>query len=443
MNTAVKIKSCTRAAASGKVAYNEERTKNKGNDILLLEKNEMPPLQTLSLDEKKEIQAIQKKISQSEKRLAKAIEDGKEKSIKTNQKNLDAAKKELENFGDRQDKREKYFTEFTIALTNSQGESYANDWSQKALEHIKQEYPMLDVVSAVEHRDQHSPHMHILLHSKEKPITQVLAERTGQKDTSRESMKEAYSKIAHNFHSFANENIAHNELKTLQKGLKYVSLGQYKQKGNFEAQIALESKKEQNLDYLLQEKEKLEAKAQQISRYQENKWRDMIKFSVVTKERNRLLGLSTEKYSFITIKDIEQTQRENKVFLESMRKNFNLETKDEAKEMNKYFDVLLKEQKRTKDREYSHWDKEQVIEITPKLLDKFLEDINKNIAKVYKKLADVKQEVEKKLTGIREKISKHPETIEQNKLREKEREKYFERVREQKQNNDKNRGFER
>jgi hypothetical protein len=148
--------------------------------------------------------------------------------------------------------REKKFTEFTIALTNSDQQSYEKDWSKQSLEYVKKRFPDLQIISAVEHRDQHSPHMHILLYSKDEPITQVLARSTGQKDTSsRESMKEAYSTIAHDFHSFANKNIAVKELETLQKGRNYVSLGQYKAKGNYEAQNSLHHLRAQyrNFDY--------------------------------------------------------------------------------------------------------------------------------------------------------------------------------------------------
>jgi len=152
LNTAVKIKSCSRASASAKIAYNEKRTKNQKKEILVLEKNDMPPLQTLSPEDKKAIQALQKKISQSEKRLEKSILENKEKSILTNTKNLNEAKEQLAKFENRQDKRKKYFTEFTIALTNSQNESYENDWSKKALEYIKQEFKELEVISAVEHK---------------------------------------------------------------------------------------------------------------------------------------------------------------------------------------------------------------------------------------------------------------------------------------------------
>lgn len=235
MNTAVKIKSCSRASASGKNEYNLERQKNQEKDILVLEKNEMPPLETLSLEDKKEIKSLQTKISTYSKRLEKAIEENKPKSILTNQKNIEEAQKKLESFGKRPDKREKKFTEFTIALTNSEGKNYAQDWSAQSLEYVKKTFPDLQIISAVEHKDQHSPHMHVLVYSKDEPITQVLARSTGQKDTSRESMKEAYSTIAHNFHSFANKNIATKELETLQKGRNYVSLGQFKAKGNYEA----------------------------------------------------------------------------------------------------------------------------------------------------------------------------------------------------------------
>lgn len=251
MNTAVKIKSCSRASASGKNSYNLERQKNQEKDILVLEENEMPPLETLSLEEKKEIKSLQTKISTYSKRLEKAIEENKPKSIATNQKNIEEAQKKLEKFEKRPDQREKKFTEFTIALTNSDQQSYEKDWSKQSLEYVKKRFPDLQIISAVEHRDQHSPHMHILLYSKDEPITQVLARSTGQKDTSRESMKEAYSTIAHDFHSFANKNIAVKELETLQKGRNYVSLGQYKAKGNYEAQNSLHHLRAQsrNFDY--------------------------------------------------------------------------------------------------------------------------------------------------------------------------------------------------
>lgn len=251
MNTAVKIKSCSRASAGSTNGYILERQKNQEKDILVLEKNEMPPLETLSLEEKKEIKSLQTKISTYTKRLDKAIEENKPKSIATNQKNIEEAQKKLEKFEKRPDQREKKFTEFTIALTNSDQESYKKEWSKESLEYVKKRFPDLQIISAVEHRDQHSPHMHILLYSKDEPITQVLARSTGQKDTSRESMKEAYSTIAHDFHSFANKNIATKELDTLQKGRNYVSLGQFKEKGNYEAQNSLQHLRAQsrNLDY--------------------------------------------------------------------------------------------------------------------------------------------------------------------------------------------------
>lgn len=243
MNTIVKIKSCTRASASGKNLYNLTRQKNKKRDILVLENNEMPVAKNLSKDEKKEIHAFQKIISKCEKRLAEAIEKNKPKSIATNEKNIKEAQEKLGRYQGRGDEREKHFVELTIALTNSYPEDVAGEWASKSLEFIKKKFPKLKVISAVEHRDQHSPHMHILLHSENEPITNVLAETMGQKDTSRESMKQAYGLIAHDFHSFADEEIAHNELESLNKGRKYVSLGQFKQKGNFEAKEALRAQK--------------------------------------------------------------------------------------------------------------------------------------------------------------------------------------------------------
>ncbi|MBD3799537.1 MAG: hypothetical protein IE909_10725 [Campylobacterales bacterium] len=410
MNTAVKIKSCSRASASAKVAYNEERTKNKNKDIVVLEKNDMPPSETLSVADKKKIQALQKKISQSEKRLQKAIFENKEKSIKTNQKNLEEAKKELDKYQNRQDKREKYFTEFTIALTNSHDENYDPDWAKKTLEYIKKEFKELDVISAVEHKDQHSPHMHILMHSKEKPVTQVIAAQTGQKDTSREIMKEAYSAIQHNFHKFANENIAHNELKTLQKGRKYVSLGQYKQKGNFEAKNALRDKK-QDLNYLFEKRSKLNNLEHFINR--KLSYRNTVKFDVIDRTKTVLFGLATESFSFVTIEDIEIEKRKQQENLKDFEK-FGIDTTKEAKEINKHFDYLLT-LKRSKEKKYEYDEvvqKEEVIKINKERLNEFLKSLNSNIHKLYEKLIDVQEKIKKELNSVKEKISIHPKTIE-------------------------------
>jgi len=240
MNTAVKIKSVGSVSAILKNAYNLTRQKNQKKDILVLEENSFPQRKmTLSPEQKKQVHALQKTISKCEKRLAEARVKKKEKSIETNKKNIEEAKKKLAKFEGKEDKREKYFTEFTIALTNSYVEDISIDWSLNTLNYIKQKYPELSVVSAVEHRDQSSPHMHILLHSPDKPVTQYLAEINGFENTSRESMKLAYSKIAHDYHDWAQDGVVEDgvRLDPLQKGRKYVSLGQFKKRGNFEVKL--------------------------------------------------------------------------------------------------------------------------------------------------------------------------------------------------------------
>lgn len=440
MNTAVKIKSCTRASASAKVAYNEERQKNKKRDIVVLEKNEMPQQQTLTLtsEQQKEYRKAQKDLSCYQKRLEKAILENKEKSIATNQKNIEKAKAILAKYENRQDKREKYFVEFTIALTNSKNEQYDKNWSKKTLDYIKQEFKELDVISAVEHRDQHSPHMHIVLHSKEKTVTQVLAQYANQKDTSRESMKEAYSTIAHKFHSFANENIAHNRLETLKKSRKYVSLGQYKQKGNFEAKNALES----NLNYLLEKKEKLESKSREINIEIENEYRHKVNFEVIDKSKSFWF----KEYSFVTVDEIERKDKNTKEFLKSVEK-FDIDIKDETKEIEKHFEHLLTA-KRSKDRVYEHWDKEAVVIVDKENFKKFLESLNSNIKKIHEKIKELYEKTQQELQQIREKIYQHPETRKQRELEQKreiEIKKLMQEKRERQklQDREKNRGFER
>lgn len=438
MNTAVKIKSCTRASAAGKNEYNLERQKNKDKDILILEKNEMPEQKnTLSKIQKKEIKSLQSKLSTYKKRLEKALKENKEKSIKTNQKNINEIEKKLSKI-EKSDQREKYFTEFTIALTNSEKDNYSDTWSKSSLEFIKQEFPMLDVVSAVEHRDQHSPHMHILLHSKEKPITQVIADYAKQKDTSREAMKEAYSKIAHNFHSFANENIAHNELKTLQKGRKYVSLGQYKQKGNFEAKIAL-NRKNNSLTSLNSEKAKLEKTLIEANLYLEQQ--EIGEYALEVHTSKGLLG---EKH-FVTYADIDRKQESLQGYADNAGEILDTDTSDVKQSMNEWFKHLEDNSKKGKDRQQPHFKKEPVLKIKldyfkewRKEFNEYLKALDKNIKKAIEKIKKDKSEIERK-------ISEHPKTIEKNKQRELERKEFLEKSKRDRElkNRSKDRGFSR
>lgn len=248
MNTMVKIRSCNRRSATGKNRYNLTRLKDGEADIFVIEENDFPPAKkTLSSEQKKQIHALQKTISKCEKRLTKAIEENKKKSIETNKKNIAVAKKKLAKFEGRGDGREKHFVEFTVALTNSYFEDISEDWAEKTVGYFKLKYPEISIISAVWHRDQNSPHMHILAHSEDVPITQYLAQSNGFTDTSRESMKMAYSKIAHDYHDWAQEGVVEEgvRLDPLVKGRRYVSLGQFKVRGNFEVKLKEREKEDE------------------------------------------------------------------------------------------------------------------------------------------------------------------------------------------------------
>ena len=409
INTAVKIKSSTRASASAKNEYNLDRQKNQEKDIFVLEKNEMPAEKiSLSKEQKKEIKSLQSKLSTYKKRLQKAIEDGKEKSIKTNQKNIDKITKRLSEI-EKPDKRQKHFTEFTISLTNSKKGDYAEDWSQRALDFIKQEFPTLDVVSAVEHRDQHSPHMHILMHSPDKPITQVLAQYAGQKDTKRESMKEAYGYIARQFHSFANEKIAYKELKPLQKGRKYVSLGQYKAKGNFEAKKRLQ---EQNnsLPALKAEKQQLDKRLVDANIYL--KPQEIGDYSLEVHTSKGLLG---EKH-FITQSDIDRKKDSLLEYADKAGEILDTDASSVKQTVGEWFKALEDNSKKTKDRQQPHFKKEPVLKIKldyfknwKKEFNEYLKALDKNVRKMIDKLKE-------KQIETKDKVYNHPDSIKQRKL---------------------------
>jgi len=408
LNTAVKIKSCTRASAAGKNEYNLERTKNRDKDILVLENNGMPKEKnTLSAKKKKEIKSLQTKLSTYKKRLKKAIEDGKEKSIKTNQKNIDKITKQLSKIK-KSDKREKHFTEFTIALTNSQNEDYEKNWSKKALEYIKQEFPTLQVISAVEHRDQHSPHMHILLYSSDKPITQILSEQTGQNGTSREAMKRAYSTIAHKFHSFADENIAHKRLKTLQKGRKYVSLGQYKQKGNFEAKNAL-NRKNNSLPALIRQQTEIEDTLREAKIYL--KPQEISEYSLKVHTSKGLLG---SRY-FLTYSDIDRKKEILQDYADNAGRILDTDASSVKKSIDNFFKNLENNSKKGKDRQQPHFPKEPVLKIKLDIFKQWRNDFNEYLKALDKNIQKMIENIKAKKSSIQEKINNHPETIKKNK----------------------------
>jgi len=401
LNTAVKIKSCTRASAAGKNEYNLERTKKLKKDILVLEKNEMPKEKTTNTKEqKKEIKSLQSKLSTYKKRLSKAIKDGKEKSIKTNQKNIDKLTKELSKI-EKSDNREKYFSEFTIALTNSKKGDYAEDWSKKALEHIKAEFPTLKVISAVEHRDQHSPHMHILLYSPDKPITQVISQKRGVgysafTDTSRKAMGDAYSNIQHNFHSYAKKNIARNGLNKLQKGRKYVSLGQYKQKGNFELKRAIKAQKEA-LPVLNRELTKIKTTldmrytaptAEQLNVYTTKKW--------------------YKETHYIPKREIESKKRNTTEYADKLEYTLGVGVDVVREGSNALWKKLEENTKKNKKDDNLKVDLEFIKEWRKEFND-FFKGIDAQVQKV---LASLKERKE----VLKQKISNHPDTLKQIEL---------------------------
>ena len=421
INTAVKIKSSTRASASAKNEYNLDRQKNQEKDIFVLEKNEMPAEKiSLSKEQKKEIKSLQSKLSTYKKRLQKAIEDGKEKSIKTNQKNIDKITKRLSEI-EKPDKRQKHFTEFTISLTNSKKGDYAEDWSQRALDFIKQEFPTLDVVSAVEHRDQHSPHMHILMHSPDKPITQVLAQYAGQKDTKRESMKDAYGYIARQFHSFANEKIAYKELQPLQKGRKYVSLGQYKAKGNFEAKKRLQ---EQNnsLPALQREDQQIEERLIDANIYL--KPQEIEEYSIEVFSNKGLFG----KKHFVTVADIERKRESLHQYADKASEILDADATGVKKSIDGFFKYLEENSKRSKDRQQPHFPKEPVLRINLETFKHWREEFNKYLKGVDAKVKELVEKFKGDQRKIKEKIDKHPETIKQRKEQEAKRQKSIEKI---------------
>jgi len=251
MNTAIRIRNCNKLSAQGKHNYNVSRIKNEQskNKIKILEDNGFPDTKALTKEQREYKRKLQRKLSSYKRRLKTAIKNGKDDTIATAKRNIEKIEKELKELEQGEGAKVKYYSEFIISLTNAHEyrKMLENDnWSSKVLEYLKNKYPDLNIISAVEHRDQYSPHMHVLLHSPGKPIRQYLSEVNGEKDLSKEAMQKAYSKMAHDLHDFVQEKVVPElKLSSLKKGRKYVSLGEFKERGNYEA-IEKKKRKEEH-----------------------------------------------------------------------------------------------------------------------------------------------------------------------------------------------------
>lgn len=137
-------------------------------DITVLIASQVPEPQELNSDHKKIVKNLQTKLSKYRERLSIAEIENKPKSIKTNSKNIEKIEAELAEVAGKNDDRKKHFVEFTVALTNSKNEIFDKEWGLKTVAFFKRKFPEMTCISAVEHHDQASPHLHLMFHSPKK-----------------------------------------------------------------------------------------------------------------------------------------------------------------------------------------------------------------------------------------------------------------------------------
>jgi len=225
VNTNVKIKTLSNSQVLAKQQYIFSRLKSGKKDISIIVDNHINTQFELSAEQKKERIQLQKNLHIYAKRLEKAIQENKEKSILTNQKKVDETKKALAKTDSRANKTsKKKFIEITLSLTNA--ENWKTRLDKKYFEKITQDFVTstfsdLNISSIAAHYDQSSPHLHILIDVGENETWSNFC-RTKYKVA---NTREAYSKINNSYHDYIKNYL---NLDEMQKGIQYCSLKKLK-----------------------------------------------------------------------------------------------------------------------------------------------------------------------------------------------------------------------
>ena len=241
MNTNVRILTHQSGGKVGaKNAYIKGR--QKGDDpskIDVLIDNGFLDEKRLSDDAKKERKSLQKKLSVYRKRLEKAIEEQKPKVIASNQKKIEEIQRKLDQPFVKSNKKE--ILDMTFILTNvgkqwQNNEAFRESYNRYIEAFIKREFGDLHIVTVASHYDQASPHTHALLQvPNDTSWSKYLREKYQVEDT-----RDAYRAIQAKFHDSI-EQALNRPLDPLQSGRRYVGLGEFKEKGNFEVRLKEQS----------------------------------------------------------------------------------------------------------------------------------------------------------------------------------------------------------
>lgn len=241
MNTNVRILTHQSGGKVGaKNAYIKGR--QKGDDpskIDVLIDNGFLDEKRLSDDAKKERKSLQKKLSVYRKRLEKAIEEQKPKVIANNQKRIEEIQRKLDQPFVKSNKKE--ILDMTFILTNAgkqwqNNEAFRESYNRYIEAFIKREFGDLHIVTVASHYDQASPHTHALLQvPNDTSWSKYLREKYQVEDT-----RDAYRAIQAKFHDSI-EQALNRPLDPLQSGRRYVGLGEFKEKGNFEVRLKEQS----------------------------------------------------------------------------------------------------------------------------------------------------------------------------------------------------------
>jgi hypothetical protein len=193
----------------------------------------------LSDDAKKERKSLQKKLPVYRKRLESAIEEQKPKVIANSQKKIVEIQAKLNQPFVKSNKKE--IIDMTFILTNAGKQWQSHKPFRKSFNryieaYIKREFEDLHIVTVASHFDQASPHTHALLQvPNDTSWSKYLREKYQVEDT-----RDAYRAIQAKFHDSI-EQALNRPLDPLQSGRRYVGLGEYKAKGNFEVKLKEQS----------------------------------------------------------------------------------------------------------------------------------------------------------------------------------------------------------
>lgn len=198
-------------------------------------------IKKLDADEKKERVQLQKNLHIYKKRLSKAIEENKQKSIQTNQNKINEIEFKLNQRETRKHREKKEFVElkFTLPGIRTNDKNFNRLFSEVQTKYINKYFGDLKLITNAIHLDQHSLHSHAIFRLPDNvSLNDYLGKKfniekiNNNKYYTYEQREKIYQQQAREWHSFAKKHLE-IDFKDLKYGERYVPINKYKEMTEF------------------------------------------------------------------------------------------------------------------------------------------------------------------------------------------------------------------